>query len=158
MRRNTILTSSQTPRDSSSKDMAIEATPEVLNSLLAKLGAPACYKVGTTFMESVYGLWRQVEDVLGTEEAALASLPGLLRAVLVLVPRDEAYTSHRQQRDAEAGVGVDREQYRTVSTVSRCRSRTPASSSSSTRAPCAALRSSYMPWSLGEGSITRLLL
>lgn len=96
--------------------------------------------------------------MLGTEEAALASLPGLLRAVLVLVPRDEAYTSHRQQREAEAGVGVDREQYRIVSTVSRCRSRTPASSSSSTRAPCAALRSSYMPWSLGEGSITRLLL
>ena len=34
-----------------SEDMAIEATPEVLNSLLAKLGAPACYKVGTTFVE-----------------------------------------------------------------------------------------------------------
>ena len=93
-----------------SEDMAIEATPEVLNSLLAKLGAPACYKVGTTFVESVYGClagwWRQVEDVLGTEEAALASLPGQLRAVVVVVPRDEAYTRHLEQREAEAGVGV----------------------------------------------------
>ena len=47
-----------------------------------------------------------MEDVLGTEEAALASLPGQLRAVVVVVPRDEAYTTHRQQREAEAGVGV----------------------------------------------------
>ena len=98
--------------------MAIEATPEVLNSLLAKLGAPACYKVGTTFVESVYeclaGWWRQVEDVLGTEEAALASLPGQLRAVVVVVPRDEAYTTHLEQREAEAGVGVHCTVHRTV--------------------------------------------
>ena len=50
-----------------------------------------------------------MEDVLGTEEAALASLPGQLRAVVVVVPRDEAYTSHLEQREAEAGVGVDRD-------------------------------------------------
>ena len=47
-----------------------------------------------------------MEDVLGTEEAALASLPGQLRAVVVVVPRDEAYTRHLEQRNAEAGVGV----------------------------------------------------
>ena len=44
--------------------------------------------------------------MLGTEEAALASLPGQLRAVVVVVPRDEAYTRHLEQREAEAGVGV----------------------------------------------------
>ena len=55
---NAILTAARHRATAASKDMAIEATPEVLNSLLAKLGAPACYKVGTTFMESVYGLWR----------------------------------------------------------------------------------------------------
>ena len=43
--------------------------------------------------------------MLGTEEAALASLPGQLRAVVVVVPRDEAYTRHLEQRNAEAGVG-----------------------------------------------------
>ena len=44
--------------------------------------------------------------MLGTEEAALASLPGQLRAVVVVVPRDEAYTTHLEQRAAEAGGGV----------------------------------------------------
>ena len=52
--------------------------------------------------------------MLGTEEAALASLPGQLRAVVVVVPRDEAYTTHLEQREAEAGVGV---QYTVLYTV-----------------------------------------
>jgi len=68
--------------------MAIESSPEVLNKLLSKLGAPESY---------------QVHDVLGTDVSDLKELPGTIRSILLLLPKDEKYQEILEEKKAAAG-------------------------------------------------------
>merc|ERR1712168_1623867 len=72
---------------------ALESNPEVMNKLLAAVGVPEKYKV---------------HDVLGTEEENIAELPGNLRALLLVLPKDDFYKEALAEKDSitEAVEGV----------------------------------------------------
>ena len=44
--------------------------------------------------------------MLGTEEEDLQELPGKLRSVLLLLPKDEMYREKLQEKNSDVGVGV----------------------------------------------------
>merc|ERR550539_459106 len=68
--------------------MALEPSPEVLNNLLSRIGAPEKY---------------QIHDVLGTEEEDLQEVPGQLRSILLLLPKDEMYREKLQEKNSDVG-------------------------------------------------------
>eukprot|EP00092_Neocalanus_flemingeri_P089019 GFUD01112578.1.p1 GENE.GFUD01112578.1~~GFUD01112578.1.p1 ORF type:complete len:168 (+),score=48.98 GFUD01112578.1:121-624(+) len=55
---------------------AIESNPDVMNKLLAAIGVPDTFKI---------------HDVLGTDEQEVANLPGNLKALLLVLPKDNFY-------------------------------------------------------------------
>jgi len=67
---------------------AIESNPDVMNKLLSAIGVPETYKI---------------HDVLGVEEENVADLPGNLKALLLVLPKDDFYKEAR----AEKGSGSE---------------------------------------------------
>jgi len=66
----------------------IESNPEVYNKLLQTIGVPTKYKI---------------HDVLGTEEKDVGDLPGTLKAILLLLPKDDFYKEALAQKGSETG-------------------------------------------------------
>ena len=48
----------------------------------------------------------QIHDVLGTEEEDLQEVPGQLRSILLVLPKDEMYREKLQEKNSDVGVGV----------------------------------------------------
>ena len=46
----------------------------------------------------------QVHDVLGTEVGDLESIPGQIRAIILLLPKDEIYKEFLEQKNSDVGV------------------------------------------------------
>jgi len=69
---------------------ALESNPEVMNKLLAAVGVPEKYKI---------------HDVLGTEEENIAELPGNLKALLLVLPKDDFYKEALAEKDSTEAVG-----------------------------------------------------
>ena len=44
--------------------------------------------------------------MLGTEEADLQEVPGKLRSILLLLPKDEIYREKLQEKNSDVGVGT----------------------------------------------------
>ena len=84
--------------------MALESSPEVLNNLLSRIGAPEKYKVDMILLCCIISHLSQIHDVLGTEEEDLQELPGKLRSVLLLLPKDEMYREKLQEKNSDVGV------------------------------------------------------
>ena len=49
-------------------------------------------------------LFAQVHDVLGTDVSDLKELPGTIRSILLLLPKDEKYQEILEEKKAAAGV------------------------------------------------------
>jgi len=66
---------------------AIESNPDVMNTLLASIGVPETFKI---------------HDVLGTEETDVADLPGQLKALLLLMPKDDFYKAALAEKGSDS--------------------------------------------------------
>merc|ERR1711915_293986 len=68
-------------------EQAIESDPEILNKLLRSLGVPEKYKI---------------VDILGTDAGDVAGIPGELKALLLVLPKDKFYEDSLAEKAANS--------------------------------------------------------
>ena len=85
--------------------MTVEASPEVLNKFLCQLKAPSKFRVKCVLFENInFCLFEKVEDVLGINQEDLENLTGNVKAVILVLPKDDIYCQLLEEKNGQKGV------------------------------------------------------
>ena len=88
-------------------EQAIESDPEILNKLLGSLGVPEKYKViheRSWELKSIR--FFKIVDILGTDAEDVVGIPGELKALLLVLPKDKFYEDSLAEKAATSEAEV----------------------------------------------------